>query len=123
MGSPVMEKQAEGGCIAVTGATASWRCMPSTTAFAPSKFALRALAQGLARDLGPKRIHVFHVIIDGLVLMPKVKAWCPDKPEDQFMKPDSIAETYFATAHQHPSAWTTEINLAPFSVMGSMVTN
>jgi len=120
--TPVMEKQ-KSGCIGITGATASWRGMPATTAFAPSKFAVRALAQGLARDLGPKNIHVFQAIIDGLVNMPKTRGWFPNKPEAEFLRPDSIADTYFHLAQQHPSTWTTEINLAPSPVMKDMVTN
>jgi NAD(P)-dependent dehydrogenase (short-subunit alcohol dehydrogenase family) len=120
--APVMEKQSSGGSIGVTGATASWRCMAAFTAFAPSKFAVRALAQGLARDLGPKNIHVFHVIIDGIVHMPKCTAKLPNKPVPEFLQPDSIAETYWHLSQQHPSTWTTEINLAPSPVMKDMAT-
>merc|ERR1712226_816030 len=82
------------GVIGITGATAAWRGMPTTSAKAPGNFAMRALAQSLARDMAPKGIHVFHVIIDGIVDQPRTHAWLPDKPQDQFLKPAAIADTY-----------------------------
>ncbi len=104
------------GVIIATGATASWRGMPSTSAFAPAKMAQRGLCQSLARALGPKGIHVAHVVIDGIVDMPKTRAWCPDKPDAEFLDPNAIAETYFAIAKQPASCWTQEINVAPAAI-------
>ncbi|CAD7961599.1 unnamed protein product [Amoebophrya sp. A120] len=92
---PLMEGKKTGGVIGFTGATASWRGMPFTPGFAPGKFALRALSQALARDLGPKNIHVFHAIIDGVVQMPKTKDWMPNKPAEQFLPPADIADCYW----------------------------
>lgn len=110
------------GVIGITGATAAWRGMPSTSAKAPCNFAMRALAQALARDLGPKGVHVFHVVIDALVDQPRTHAWMPSKPDDEFISPREIAETYFTLANQPRSCWAFEINLVPGAVMGSMAT-
>merc|ERR1712037_62993 len=97
------------GVIGITGATASWRGMPSTSAKAPANFAMRALAQSLARDMGPKGIHVFHVIIDGIVDQPRTHVWMPDKPSEEFMDPAEIAEMYWALANQPRSCWGFEV--------------
>jgi len=110
------------GVIGVTGATASWRGMPSTVAFAPAKFAMRACAQSLARDMGPKGIHVFHVAIDGIVDMPKTRLWMENKPDEEFMHPADIAETYWNLANQPRSAWSSEVNLAAHAAYGSIAT-
>jgi len=108
------------GVIGITGATASWRGMPVTSAKAPANFAMRALAQSLARDMGPKGIHVFHVIIDGIVDQPRTHAWMPNKPDAEFMKPTAIAETYWAMANQPKSCWGFEINLMAGPCYGTM---
>jgi len=110
------------GVIGVTGATASWRGIGATVAFAPAKFGVRALTQSLAREMGPKGIHVFHVIIDGIVDMPKTRLWMQNKPDDEFMKPTAIAETYWTLANQHKSAWSCEVNLAASGAYGSIAT-
>jgi len=89
------------GCIGVTGATASLRGKPFTSVFAPSKGAQRMLAQALARDLGPKGIHVFLAIIDGQMV--------PGK-----MDSDDVATSYLALANQPKSAWTFELDLRNF---------
>merc|ERR1712094_59 len=88
-----------------------WRGMPSTHAKAAENFALRALAQSLARDFGPKGIHVFHVVIDGLIDQPRTHLWFPNKPGEEFMNPKDIAETYWMLANQPQSVWAFEINL------------
>mmetsp|Transcript_37399 Transcript_37399/g.75484 ORF Transcript_37399/g.75484 Transcript_37399/m.75484 type:complete len:238 (-) Transcript_37399:76-789(-) len=108
------------GVIGVTGATASWRGMPVTSAKAAGNFAMRALAQSLARDMGPKGIHVFHVIIDGLVDEPRTHKMAPQKPDDEFMKPKDIAETYWMLASQPRSCWAFEINLMAGPCCGTM---
>mmetsp|Transcript_6572 Transcript_6572/g.12111 ORF Transcript_6572/g.12111 Transcript_6572/m.12111 type:complete len:241 (-) Transcript_6572:145-867(-) len=102
-------------CIGVTGATASWRGMPYTAAFASSKMATRGLVQSLARDLGPSHgIHVFHVVIDGMVFLgEKSKESFPDKNyETEFLDPVHIAETYWQLSQQPVSCWTQEIHVA-----------
>lgn len=95
------------GVVGVTGATASLRGKPMTSAFAPAKAAQRMLAQSLARDLGPKNVHVFYTIIDGLV-----RAGTEEK--SKYMDPDHIAETYWDLANQKGSSWTFEVDMRPF---------
>jgi len=104
-----------GGAIMVTGATASLRGGAKTTAFAAAKAAQRSLAQSLAKDLGPRGIHVALFIIDGVIDLPRTRKMLPDKPDTFFLKPDEIAETVFHVACQPKSAWTFETDLRPFS--------
>lgn len=116
------EMKANGGVIGVTGATASWRGMPATSAFAPAKAAQRLLCQSLARELGPKGVHVFMAVIDGVVDIPTSRQRMPNKPDNEWLSPAAIADTYFSVASQPASCWTTEINVVPGAVMGSMAT-
>ncbi len=106
------------GTILFTGATASLRGRAQLAAFAGAKHALRALAQSMARELGPEGIHVGHVVIDGPIDMPWIRENFPDlvtqRPADGLLKPDDIAETYFALHQQPRSAWTFEIDLRPW---------
>jgi NAD(P)-dependent dehydrogenase (short-subunit alcohol dehydrogenase family) len=109
----------KGSSIGITGATASWRGMPYTAAFASSKMATRGLAQALARDLGPKNgIHVFHVIIDGMVKLDQSKA--SDRPDNEWLHPADIAETYWQMCHQPPNCWTQEIHVGAQGAFGSI---
>lgn len=101
------------GSIFFTGATASVKAMPHSVPFAMAKFALRALAQGLARELGPRGIHVAHFILDGGIS----SSWATHGeagPPDKWLDPDAIAETYLAVHRQHRSAWTAEMELRPW---------
>ena len=106
------------GTILFTGATASLRGRAQLAAFAGAKHALRALAQSMARELGPEGIHVAHVVIDGPIDMPWIRENFPDlvaqRPADGLLRPDDIAETYFALHQQPRSAWTFEIDLRPW---------
>lgn len=102
-----------GGCILVTGATASLRGGANFAAFSSAKAAQRNLAQSLARSLGPQGIHVALVIIDGVIDMPRAREMFNDKPDSFFLKPEAIAETYYHLAGQDPSAWTFEVDLRP----------
>jgi NAD(P)-dependent dehydrogenase (short-subunit alcohol dehydrogenase family) len=95
------------GTIVFTGATGSLRGGAGFAAFAVPKFGLRALAQSMARELGPKGIHVAHVIIDGMIAQEGAPA------RDGFMKPDEIADAYYQIHTQKRSAWTHEIDLRP----------
>lgn len=104
----------EGGTLILTGATASIRGGARFAAFAASKFALRGLSQSLAREYGPKGIHIAHVIVDGLIWGPQSIARF-DPAIDACLHPDDIAETYFALSAQKRSAWTHEIDLRPSS--------
>ena len=120
---PAMVASGGGGFFAVTGATASWRGVPKTPAFASAKFGARALAQALAKTYAPQGVHVFHCVIDGVVLQPRTRAWfAPDKPEDEFLNPKTIAEHYWSVATQEKSCWTFESNVCCASRMGDMLT-
>jgi NAD(P)-dependent dehydrogenase (short-subunit alcohol dehydrogenase family) len=100
-----------------TGATASVKGFPNFAPFAMGKFALRGLAQSLARELGPENVHVAHFIIDGGIASPgrdlgsEVAA---SNANDAELEPDAIAQTYMAVLKQHRSAWTHEIDLRPW---------
>ncbi|MGX9146929.1 SDR family NAD(P)-dependent oxidoreductase [Mesorhizobium sp. 128a] len=98
------------GSILFTGASASIKGFPGSAGFAMPKFGLRGLAQSMARELGPKNIHVAHFIIDGQIEPVGKK---PERPDSQ-LSPDAIAETYFAVHRQHRSAWSFEVELRPF---------
>jgi NAD(P)-dependent dehydrogenase (short-subunit alcohol dehydrogenase family) len=102
------------GTILVTGATASLRGGAGFAAFASAKAAQRVLAQSMARSLGPKGIHVAYVIVDGVIDMPNTRAFFTDKPDDFFLKPDAIADTYFHLTKQDRSAWSFEVDVRPF---------
>src|SRR6266702_2301388 len=78
------------------------------------KFALRGLAQVMARDLGPQGVHVAYVNIDGAIDMPFIHQLRPDPPKEDMLQPSAIAETYWHIAHQDPSAWTQEVDVRPF---------
>ena len=97
-----------GGTIIFSGATGSVRGGAGFAAFASPKFALRGLAQAMARELGPKSIHVAHVILDGMI------AQEDDSSETQ-LQPAAIAQSYYQLHRQARSAWTHELDLRPFS--------
>jgi NAD(P)-dependent dehydrogenase (short-subunit alcohol dehydrogenase family) len=110
-------KQLGRGAIFFTGATASVKGFPNFAPFAMGKFALRGLAQSLARELGPENIHVAHFIIDGGIASPGRDLDSDDastNPDDAQLEPDAIAQTYMAILNQHRSAWTHEIDLRPW---------
>jgi len=102
------------GAIVVTGATASLRGNVQTAAFASAKAGQRALAQSMAKHLGPQGVHVGYVIVDGVIDLEATRARMADKPEDFFLKPDEIAAAVHFLAHQDRSAWTFELDLRPF---------
>jgi NAD(P)-dependent dehydrogenase (short-subunit alcohol dehydrogenase family) len=100
------------GAILLTGASASVKGFPLSSAFAMGKFALRGLAQSAARELGPKGIHVAHFIIDGSVR----SAHRPNSAErpDSTLNPDSIAQSYVDVLKQPRDAWSLEVELRPW---------
>src|SRR5229473_7489720 len=102
------------GVMLFTGATAGVKAGAKSVSFGPAKFAMRGLAQSLARDLGPKGIHVAWINVDGSIDIPGARGLKPSLKDDDFLKPDAIAETYWHLAHQDPSAWTMELELRPF---------
>jgi NAD(P)-dependent dehydrogenase (short-subunit alcohol dehydrogenase family) len=107
------------GTIVFTGATASLRGSAGFAAFAGAKHALRALAQSMARELGPQGIHVAHVVIDGAIDTAFIAENFPEryalKASDGILDPEAIAENYWQLHRQQRSAWTHELDLRPWS--------
>jgi len=103
------------GTILFTGASASVKGYAQSAPFAMGKFALRGLAQSMARELHPKGIHVGHFIIDGGVRdRARGREEKPNEPKDSMLNPDAIAASYLAVVNQPRSAWTWEIELRPW---------
>lgn len=100
------------GTILFTGASAGVKGYPQSASFAMGKFALRGLAQSMARELHPKGIHVGHVVIDGAIRNPG-RTEPADKP-DSMLDPDAIAETYMQLIDQDRSAWSWEVEVRPW---------
>lgn len=103
------------GTIIFTGATAGIRGGASFAAFAAAKFGLRAVAQSMARELGPKGVHVAHVVIDGIIDAGRSAAYVAGKGPDAGLSADAIAETYLHLVDQPRSAWTHELDLRPYA--------
>ena len=106
------------GTILFTGATASVRGSAGFAAFSGAKHALRALAQSMARELGPKGIHVAHIVIDGAIDTQFIAQNFPErysmKAQDGILNPDAIADNYWLVHQQQRSAWTHELDLRPW---------
>jgi NADP-dependent 3-hydroxy acid dehydrogenase YdfG len=102
------------GTILITGATAGVRPWPTSAAFAPAKFAVRGLAQVMARDLHPQGIHVAYVNVDGGIDMPLLGKVRPDAPDSDFLKPSAIGDACWYLAHQDRGAWSHELDVRPF---------
>ena len=102
------------GAIIITGATAGVKPFPTSAAFGPAKFAVRGLAQVMARDLQPSGIHVAYVNVDGAIDMPFIRQRFPQIKDEDMLKPSAIAETYWHIAHQDRSAWSHEVDVRPF---------
>ena len=97
------------GSIQFTGASASIKGYPQSAPFAMGKFAVRGLAQSMARELAPQNIHVAHFVIDGGIAAPGREG-----NDDNMLAPDAIAESYLHVHRQHRSAWTWEVELRPW---------
>jgi NAD(P)-dependent dehydrogenase (short-subunit alcohol dehydrogenase family) len=102
-----------GGTILLTGATAAVRGSAKFAALAVGKFGLRALAQSLAREFGSQGIHVAHIIIDGMINTPRVRAMASEREEHTLVSPEAIAQTYWQLYQQDATAWTLELDLRP----------
>ncbi len=109
---------AGGGTLIFTGATASLRARPPFLGFAAAKAALRAVAQGLAREFGPQGVHVAHMVIDGVIDGDYARTNFPDfvraKGSDGLINPDQLADAYWAIHQQPRSTWTHELDLRPY---------
>jgi len=107
------------GTIIFTGATAALRGSANFAAFAGAKHALRALAQSMAKELGPRGIHVGHVVVDGAIDTEFIRTNFPEryatKAEDGILSPDHIAETYWYLHTQPRDTWTFELDLRPWN--------
>jgi NAD(P)-dependent dehydrogenase (short-subunit alcohol dehydrogenase family) len=107
-----MLRRGQGGTIIFTGASASVKGYPKSAPFAMGKFALRGLAESMARELQPQNIHVGHVVIDGGIASPDRDAAA--RGADGMLSPDAIAESYLMLHRQHRSAWSWEIAVRPW---------
>lgn len=101
------------GSIMVTGNTAATRGGAKFATFAPSKSAARSLTQSMARELGPKQVHVAYLVIDAAVDGPFGRNLLPDKPDEIFIQPDAIAEAIWYLDQQPQNCWTSELDLRP----------
>lgn len=107
-------RQHDTASIIITSASAATRGRANTAPFASAKAAQRSLAQSLARQLGPEKIHVANVVIDGVVDLPRTREWLADKPDDFFVQPAAVADAVWNLSQQDPSAWTFELDIRPF---------
>ena len=103
----------DGGTIIFTGATSAVRGRDGAIGFSAAKFAVRGMAESMARELGPKGIHVAHVVIDGQIRTPGIVEGSPDRDAEEFLDPDAIAETYWDLVEQDRSAWSLEVDVRP----------
>lgn len=102
------------GAIIVTGNTSAQRGRANFAGFAPTKAAQRILAESMARDLGPKGVHVAYMIIDAVIDLPWTRERYKTKPDDFFITPDAIADEAWHIANQPRSAWSFNVELRPF---------
>jgi len=102
------------GAIITTGNTSAIRGKASFAAFAPTKAAQRILAESIAREVGPKGVHVAYVMIDAVIDLAWTRQMFQDAPDDFFIKPAAIADEVWHVAHQDRSAWSFNVELRPF---------
>ena len=110
---PAMVREGR-GAILVTGNTSALRGKAGFAGFAPTKAAQRILAQAMARDLGPKGVHVAYFVIDAVIDVPWTRQMFAGKPDEFFIQPAAIADEVFHVAHQERSAWSFDVELRPF---------
>jgi len=102
------------GAIITTGNTSAVRGKAAFAGFAPTKAAQRILAESIAREVGPKGVHVAYVMIDAVIDLEWTRRMFPNAPDDFFIKPAAIAEEIWHVAHQDRSAWSFNVELRPF---------
>jgi short-subunit dehydrogenase len=103
------------GAILVTGNTSALRGKPFFAGFAPTKAAQRILAEALARELGPKGVHVAYLVIDAVIDVPWARERFKERPDEFFIKPAAIAEELWHVAHQDRSAWSFNAEVRPYA--------
>src|SRR6202040_1515185 len=111
--APSMVAAGEGAIIA-SGNTSALRGKANFAGFAPTKAAQRILAESMARELGPKGVHVAYVLIDAAIDLDWTRKMRPDAPDDFFIKPAEIADEIWHVAHQPKGAWSFNVELRPF---------
>ena len=111
--APAMVAAGEGAII-TTGNTSAFRGKANFAGFAPTKAAQRILAESIARELGPKGVHVAYVMIDAVIDLEWTRKRWPDAPDHFFIRPAAIAEEVWHVAHQDRSAWSFNVELRPF---------
>jgi NAD(P)-dependent dehydrogenase (short-subunit alcohol dehydrogenase family) len=102
------------GSIVVTGNTSALRGKPAFAGFAPTKAAQRILAEAMARDLGPKGVHVAYIVIDAVIDVPWTRERFKDRPDDFFIKPAAIADEAWHVTQQDRSAWSFQVEIRPY---------
>jgi short-subunit dehydrogenase len=112
--TPAMIEAGHGSLI-VTGNTSALRGRARFAGFAPTKAAQRILAESIARELGPKGVHVAYLVIDAVIDVPWARERMPEKPDDFFAKPDALAEEVFHLASQDRSSWSFYAEVRPFA--------
>jgi len=106
--------EAGGGALIVTGNTSAVRGKAAFAGFAPTKAAQRILAESIAREMGPKGVHVAYLLIDAVIDVPWTRERFPDRPDAFFIQPAAIADEVFHLAHQDRSAWSFLTEVRPF---------
>ena len=102
------------GALVVTGNTSALRGKPRFAGFAPSKAAQRVLAESIAREVGPKGVHVAYLVIDAVIDLEWTRRMAPDAPDDFFITAKAIAEEVWHVAHQERCAWSFNVEVRPF---------
>jgi NAD(P)-dependent dehydrogenase (short-subunit alcohol dehydrogenase family) len=111
--APAMIAAGEGAIVA-SGNTSALRGKPTFAGFAPTKAAQRILAESIARELGPKGVHVAYVLIDAVIDLEWTRKRFPDAPDEFFIKPAAIADEIWHVVHQDRSAWSFNVEVRPF---------
>ncbi|MBC7982947.1 MAG: SDR family NAD(P)-dependent oxidoreductase, partial [Candidatus Obscuribacterales bacterium] len=112
--APRME-HAGGGALIVTGNTSAVRGRANFAGFAPTKAAQRILAESIARDMGPKGVHVAYLLIDAVIDLAWTRERMKDKPDEFFIPPSAIADEAWHIAHQPRAAWSFLTEIRPFA--------
>ena len=102
------------GALIVTGNTSALRGKPTFAGFAPTKAAQRILAQAIAREVGPRGVHVAYVVIDAVIDVPWTRQAFAGRSDDFFIQPRAIADEIWHLAHQDRSAWSFDVEIRPF---------